>query len=52
MNFAKHILAHVLTKLKYFEEQFIFSNSPDLKLFNDISLVCFLWVWSSQRTGH
>ena len=46
MNFAKYIAAYILAKLKYFESQIIFSNSLAHKFLHDISLVCFLRVFS------
>ena len=49
MNFAKYIVAHILANFKYLAKQNIFSNSPALKLSNDVSLVCFLRVWLSSK---
>ena len=49
MNFEKYIVAHILANFKYFAKQIKFSNSPALKLQNDISLVCFLRVCLSSK---
>ena len=49
MNFSKYIVAHALSKFKYFAKQIIFSNSPARKLQNGVSLFYFLRIWFSLK---